>query len=720
MISFRTARSRLLVLTLSGSASIVAAKPFEDRPLRQTLDTEAKAGTGGIGITSEGSPRLPARPDLPTVTPTADGFEIKTAKGQSFVYPSGRLMEDRFFALWWDMHRPASGYFSPLDIPFHTAETLIVEAPDYGHVTTSEGFSYWAWLEAMYARYTGDFSLLHYVYDRIETYAIPSHQPTIGAYKSSAPAAYAQENPLPTQYPSLIDSSVRIGSDPLAAELQSAYGPGVYGMHWLIDTSNWYGFGQGQEPTFINTFQRGAQESVWETIPHPSIEEFKFGAPNQGYLSLFSLDYAGYKQQWRYTDAPDADARLVQATYWARAFALEHNDASAVDDLVSKASKMGDYLRYAMFDKYFKKIGCQNVQCPAGKDYDSAHYLLSWYYAWGGSEPSEGNGSGGAWSWRIGGSHTHFGYQNPLAAFALSKEASFRPKTKQGQGDWQQSLQRQIELYRWLQASNGAIAGGATSSWEGRYATYPQSKSTFYGMAFDANPVYQDPGSNTWFGWQAWSMQRVAEYYAESGDAQVEPLLDAWVAWVRSEVHLLPDQGYEIPVTLAWTGEPATWNPAAPEPNSGLFVQVSEYNQDVGIAAALAKTLMYYAAGSARHRLIDQSEAKVLSRELMDRIWNQHRDDKGLSVAEVRKDYSRFKDPVYVPDGYRGRMPHGEAIDANATFLSLRSRYTADPDYPRVEAFIQGGPAPVFHYHRFWAQVEAALAYAEYDRLFKH
>ena len=405
MISLRRARSRIFLVACLSPASLLSASP-SDHPAQQEIGS-SEQGTGGVGVTAyaDAGYRAPSRPDLPTVRPTANGFEIKTTQGKTFAYPSGRPMEDRFFALWWDMHRPENGYFSPLDVPFHSAETLIVEAPDYGHVTTSEGFSYWAWLEAMYARYTGDFSLLHYVYDRIETYAIPSYQPTSGAYKPSAPAAYAGENPLPEQYPALIDSSIRIGTDPLAAELQSAYGDGVYGMHWLIDTSNWYGFGKGQEPTFINTFQRGAQESVWETIPHPSIEEMKFGAPGQGYLSLFSLDYAGYKKQWRYTDAPDADARLVQATYWARAFAQQQGQPAIVDDLVGKASKMGDFLRYAMFDKYFKKIGCENLQCPAGNAYESAHYLLSWYYAWGGSQPNDG----GAWSWRIGGSHTHFG-----------------------------------------------------------------------------------------------------------------------------------------------------------------------------------------------------------------------------------------------------------------------------------------------------------------------
>jgi len=35
---------------------------------------------------------------------------------------------------------------------------MIVEAPDYGHVTTSEAFSYYVWLEAMYGNLTGNWS----------------------------------------------------------------------------------------------------------------------------------------------------------------------------------------------------------------------------------------------------------------------------------------------------------------------------------------------------------------------------------------------------------------------------------------------------------------------------------------------------------------------------------------------------------------------------------
>ena len=40
----------------------------------------------------------------------------------------------------------ASGGFG---VPYHSVETLIVEAPDYGHETTSEAMSYIVWVAAM-------------------------------------------------------------------------------------------------------------------------------------------------------------------------------------------------------------------------------------------------------------------------------------------------------------------------------------------------------------------------------------------------------------------------------------------------------------------------------------------------------------------------------------------------------------------------------------------
>ena len=82
-------------------------------------------------------------------------------------------------------------------------------------------------------------------------------------------------------YPSKMDFGAPVGSDPIANELKAAYGTSkIYGMHWLIDADNFYGYGRRGDgksaPSYINTFQRGPQESVWETVPHPSWEDFKW------------------------------------------------------------------------------------------------------------------------------------------------------------------------------------------------------------------------------------------------------------------------------------------------------------------------------------------------------------------------------------------------------------------------------------------------------------
>src|SRR5574338_43687 len=165
---------------------------------------------------------------------------------------------------------------------------------------------------------------------------------------------------------------------------------------------------------YINTFQRGPNESVWETIPFPCWEEFKFGAPSSGFLSCFIKD--NYSKQWRYTTAPDAECRVIQNMYKLK-------DLNLPIDVCNKVSKMGDYLRYCLFDKYFKPLGCQDKTKTSNNLYDSCHYLISWYSAFGGStDPTSG------WAWRIGSSHVHFGYQNPLSAYTLTSVDKFKPK----------------------------------------------------------------------------------------------------------------------------------------------------------------------------------------------------------------------------------------------------------------------------------------------------
>ena len=50
---------------------------------------------------------------------------------------------------------------------------------------------------------------------------------------------------------------------------------------WIMDTDNRYGFGQQEDgtstPSYVNTFQRGAEESVWDTVDQPDWDNLSKG-----------------------------------------------------------------------------------------------------------------------------------------------------------------------------------------------------------------------------------------------------------------------------------------------------------------------------------------------------------------------------------------------------------------------------------------------------------
>ncbi|MER5264509.1 glycoside hydrolase family 48 protein [Actinosynnema sp. NPDC002837] len=673
-----------------------------------------------------------------TVTSAANGGELGTATFTASATGAAAAtvevretsadtspFEQEFLDLYAKINDPASGYFRTfsdgLKVPYHSIETLMVEAPDHGHQTTSEAFSYYLWLEASYGKIVGDWAPFKKAWASMEKYIIPAKadQPTNDKYDASKPATYAPEHPRMDQYPSVLDSGVPVGRDPIAAELKSAYGNSdIYGMHWLLDVDNTYGFGRcGDEsdaaPAYINTYQRGSSESVWETIPQPSCDTFAHGGPN-GFLDLFTKD-ASYAKQWKYTNAPDADARAVQVAMLAQEWATEQGKASEVAPELEKAAKMGDYLRYAMFDKYFKKIGnCTSPSCAAGTGKDSAHYLMSWYYAWGGATDTSAG-----WAWRIGDGASHQGYQNPLAAYALANVPALKPKSATGQQDWATSMTRQLELLQWLQSADGAIAGGVTNSWEGSYSAPPSGTPTFYGMYYDAHPVWRDPPSNRWFGFQAWQMERTAALYEKTGNATAKKILDKWVPWAIANTTVGTGGQFQIPNDLTWTGAPDNWNATNPGANAGLRVTVDNHSQDVGIAASYAKTLLNYAAKSGN------AQAKTVGEGLLTAMLS-HKDDKGIAVPEQRKDYNRFDDVYntstregpYVPSGWSGDMPNGDQIKPGVSFVDIRSMFKQDKDWPKVQAYLDGGPAPTFTYHRFWAQAEIATAFQLHVELF--
>ena len=98
-------------------------------------------------------------------------------------------------------------------------------------------------------------------------------------------------------------------------------------------------------------------------------------------------------------------------------------------------------------------------------------------------------------------------------------------------------------------------------------------------------------------------------------------------------------------------------------------------------------------------------------------MWDHYQDSLGIAVPETRTDYSRFGDAVYVPSGWSGTMPNGDAINSSSTFASLRSFYKNDPAWSKIQSYLAGGAAPVFTYHRFWAQADIALAMGSYAEL---
>lgn len=230
-------------------------------------------------------------------------------------------------------------------------------------------------------------------------------------------------------------------------------------------------------------------------------------------------------------------------------------------------------------------------------------------------------------------------------------------------------------------------------------------------MTYDWEPVYHDPPSNRWYGMQGWSTDRLAQYYYVTGDQKAKALLDKWVSWVLKNLKFKGDN-YELPADLEWRGAPNAFNGGNAKQNNDLHVTVVDYSSDVGVGAATARALSYYAA-KANH-----NEAKNAAKKILDGMWKNYQTSHGVSNKEVRKDYNRFNEKVYVPPGWTGRYPNGDVIDSSATFSKIRSFLKKDKDWPKVEAYLNGGPAPEFTYHRFWAQADVALAQGAYGLLF--
>lgn len=207
-------------------------------------------------------------------------------------------------------------------IPYHSVETLCIEAPDYGHETTSEAMSYIAWVAAMHDVLVKEGAIegsndMKKAWNTLEA-IIPGWSKAAGRSdiryntiwsQGRLKADTAYEKDTPQEYPTQNAGVDAI--NPLFDVYKSAYSSdnGYYLMHWLADVDDWYGFGGGNGKfTFINTFQRGEQESCFETVPHPCLEELKYGNNRDGIKGIFN-GVGNVAPQYAFTNAPDAEDR---------------------------------------------------------------------------------------------------------------------------------------------------------------------------------------------------------------------------------------------------------------------------------------------------------------------------------------------------------------------------------------------------------------------------
>ncbi|QEQ94900.1 hypothetical protein pEaSNUABM56_00101 [Erwinia phage pEa_SNUABM_56] len=700
---------------------------------------------------------------------------------------------ERFKTIYDKVHNVDNKYFGPQTganartLPRHIpgVDSIIInEAPDHGGETVSETASFWVGLEAWNGYVTGqlgtaDWTGYNNAWNRIDQFYVPSptNQP-IAVYTPSSPADYTPEGDTPSVYPTLGDPTAAKGADPLADELESTYGnKRMYLMHWILDVEGLYNFRNGdgtKQNVFINTYERGMQESSFETVTHPAWNDFANGGSIYGYDPLFTQGTQWYPaaandwgKKWSYTNAPDAEGRAIQWSFWAQKFATEQGASTTISASTTKAKKMGDYMRYNLFDKYFRKIGDNQV---GGKGYESCHYLVNWYAAWGGEIPA--SGATGSWSYRIGSSECHQGYQAiDSAYFMATGGGGFTSLSPSASDIWLGSVYRQMEMLRWLQSPEGPLAGGVTNSWNARYETPTDGRQNakFYGMVYTYAPVWHDPPSNDWVGFQTWGQGRTADLFLEVSDkttplavtlkANLEIILDPLVVWFLNNSTLTSDGSFQLPGTLSWVsptqvvGQTATtpnhegvyeylpslnwdgtgnqasfWN-ASTVPNPNLHCSIVEYATDLGVASSLAYLLITYAKakknlGKYTSKIKSTNHtaetAMLFAKELLDRMWNLYVDDVGLAIDSPQPGYKRLFDEVYVPEIFTGTMPNGEQIKSGVKFHELRTFLHNDPKWAEVAAYATGASTtpPVFRYHRFWAQSEFAISLAALHRYF--
>ena len=124
--------------------------------------------------------------------------------------------------------------------------------------------------------------------------------------------------------------------------------------------------------------------------------------------------------------------------------------------------------------------------------------------------------------------------------------------------------ERQLEFYTWLQSSEGAIAGGATNSWDGGYAHAAGRRlppSTACSTTRRRSTTTRRPTSGSASRPGRWSGSRSSttdrQRQGQGGARQVG-------AVGHRQHHPRRQRDVPDPVDMKWTGQPDTWNAEQP------------------------------------------------------------------------------------------------------------------------------------------------------------
>jgi hypothetical protein len=117
---------------------------------------------------------------------------------------------------------------------------------------------------------------------------------------------------------------------------------------------------------------------------------------------------------------------------------------------------------------------------------------------------------------------------------------------------------------------------------------------------------------------------------------------------------------------------------------------LKNYTNDVGVAAAYAKTLLVL-----RREVEFRGQAKTTGKALLDgavgattrtaRVSPFRRLGRTTTGSTTQRDQG-----LYVPSGWTGTMPNGDAISSSSTFTSMRSFYKSDPAWSKIQSYLDG------------------------------